>query len=105
MYAIRSYYASTVRDISIKLRSEGVTTFFPTLITNSADNILRSVKAIAEACRIYPEAAGAVGGIHLEGPFISAEDGARGAHPREYTRPPDCVITSYSIHYTKLYES
>ena len=79
----------TVRDISVKLWSEGVTTFLPTVITNSPENIMRSVMAVAEACRMYPEAAGAVGGIHLEGPFISPEDGARGAHPAEYVRPPD----------------
>ena len=27
-------------------------------------------------------------GIHMEGPFISPEDGARGVHPREHIRPP-----------------
>lgn len=79
----------TVREITIKLRSEGVTTFFPTIITNSRENILRYVRVVAEACRLFPEAAAAVGGIHLEGPFISAEDGARGAHPVEHVRPPD----------------
>ena len=30
-----------------------------------------------------------VAGIHLEGPFISAEDGAQGAHPAVHCRPPD----------------
>ena len=79
----------TVRDISVKLWNEGVTTFFPTIITNSSENISRSVRAISDACSRFPEAAGAVGGIHLEGPFISPEDGARGAHPAEYVRPPD----------------
>ncbi|MCB9029396.1 MAG: N-acetylglucosamine-6-phosphate deacetylase, partial [Bacteroidales bacterium] len=71
----------TVKEIAVRLWREGVTTFFPTIITNSSDNISRSLAAIAEACRSYPEAASAVGGIHLEGPFISPEDGARGAHP------------------------
>jgi len=27
--------------------------------------------------------------IHVEGPHISPEDGPRGAHPREWVRPPD----------------
>ena len=30
-----------------------------------------------------------VAGYHLEGPYISPEDGPRGAHPREHVRPPD----------------
>ena len=33
----------TVRGIAVRLWSEGVTTFFPTLITNSEGNTLRSV--------------------------------------------------------------
>ena len=32
---------------------------------------------------------GRVLGIHLEGPFLSREDGARGAHSLEWVRPPD----------------
>jgi len=82
-------HPETVRDISVKLWSEGVTTFFPTIITNSSDCILDYVSVIADACSRFPEAAGAVGGIHLEGPFISPENGARGAHPAEHVRPPD----------------
>jgi N-acetylglucosamine-6-phosphate deacetylase len=31
-------------------------------------------------------------GIHLEGPFISPEDGAVGVHPRQYTRLPSIGI-------------
>ena len=84
----------TVRGIAVRLWSEGVTTFFPTLITNSKKNTLEAVRAIAEACRQWPDAAGAVGGIHLEGPFISREEGARGAHPAEYVRPPDFELFS-----------
>lgn len=79
----------TVREISVKLWSEGVTTFFPTIITNSGENIRRSLCAISDACSRFPEVAAAVGGIHLEGPFISPQDGARGAHPADHVRPPD----------------
>ena len=35
-----------------------------------------------------PEAA-AIEAFHVEGPHISPEDGPRGAHPREFVRPPD----------------
>jgi len=79
----------TVRAISVRLWSEGVTTFFPTIITNSGENIRRFVGVIRDAASRFAEVAEAVGGIHLEGPFISPEDGARGAHPAEHVRPPD----------------
>ncbi len=83
-----------VRDLVTSLWKEGVTTFYPTIITNSDDNISQAVGAIAEACSRYPEAAMSIGGIHLEGPFISTEDGARGAHPVSFVRPPDIGLFS-----------
>ena len=33
-----------------------------------------------------------VAGIHIEGPFISPEPGAVGAHPVEHTRAPDVAL-------------
>jgi len=77
-----------LRDISVKLWSEGVTTFFPTVITNSNENIIRSLRIISEACSLYAEAKASIGGIHLEGPFISPADGPRGAHPSAYVKAP-----------------
>jgi N-acetylglucosamine-6-phosphate deacetylase len=44
---------------------------------------------MADACAGDPRIARAVAGIHVEGPFISPEDGPRGAHPREHVRAPD----------------
>ena len=49
--------------------------------------LISSARALAENTQqleINP-----IKGIHLEGPFISPEDGARGAHPRAYVCPPD----------------
>ncbi|MDH7569653.1 MAG: N-acetylglucosamine-6-phosphate deacetylase [Armatimonadota bacterium] len=70
------------------LRRVGVLFFFPTLTTESPENMLRAVRAIATARR-DPEVAHATPFIHLEGPYISTEDGPRGAHPREHVRPPN----------------
>lgn len=82
----------TVADMARALRREGVTAFCPTVITNSADAIGKAVTAIALAARRFPEVKAAVAGIHLEGPFISPADGARGAHPAEHVAPPDWEV-------------
>ena len=71
------------------LVKEGVTSFFPTVITNSSSNIIALLKNIAELCQQNPVIADFVGGIHLEGPFISPEDEARGAHEKSYITAPD----------------
>lgn len=71
------------------LLSKGVTTFFPTLITNTDEQIFKIIRTIVNACQQFSLVDSCVGGIHLEGPFISADDGARGAHNQRYIRPPD----------------
>jgi N-acetylglucosamine-6-phosphate deacetylase len=64
----------------------GVTTFLPTIITASEEKIVRALKAIADARRVYPAVANAIPFVHVEGPFISPNDGPRGAHDREHVR-------------------
>jgi len=61
----------------------------PTVVTASFDAIRNSLRAIVEACKADALVAHSVLGIHLEGPYISAEDGPRGAHPLEHVRDPD----------------
>ena len=72
-----------------KLFEKGVTTYLPTLITATEASIISALEAIAEARRQDPVIAHAIAGVHVEGPAISPEDGARGAHPRDQVRPPD----------------
>ncbi len=66
----------------------GVTTYLPTLTTNSQELLLKNLSILAKAKEdrnLY----GSIAGFHLEGPYISPEDGYRGAHPLAYVRRPD----------------
>jgi N-acetylglucosamine-6-phosphate deacetylase len=76
------------------LLSQGVTTFFPTVITNSDENILKILNAISEARRSDSLVEECVWGIHLEGPFISPKEGAKGAHDEKYIKAPDWELFS-----------
>ena len=61
----------------------------PTVVTGSFEGISNSLRAIVAACKADALVAHSVLGIHLEGPYISTEDGPRGAHPLEHTREPN----------------
>jgi len=80
--------AEKVRAIVLGYDAFGVTRCCPTLFTQSFEVMQHSLRAIASACR-SPEVARRVAGIHVEGPYLSPEDGPRGAHPLQYCRPPD----------------
>lgn len=67
----------------------GVTAFCPTVTTNSFRAMEAGLKAIDQACATYEIAADRILGVHLEGPYLSPEDGPRGAHPPEHVRKPD----------------
>ena len=67
----------------------GVTTFYPTVITNADEAIRTILKTIHRACETSPLVAACIGGIHLEGPFISPEEGPLGAHPKAHVKTPD----------------
>ena len=62
------------------LRKTGVTRCLPTVITSSTDDLASCAQAILASG--HP----AVAGLHKEGPYISPEDGPRGAHPRAWVR-------------------
>lgn len=78
----------TVRNLVHLQAAEGVVAFLPTLVTGGFEHTRHNLQSIAQACQQWPEVAQAIPGIHLEGPYISPQDGARGAHPLEHVRPP-----------------
>lgn len=82
----------TVQQATKLLLEQGVTSYLPTIITNSPEAIEEAMKSIAAACEADRLTDSAIAGIHLEGPFISPEDGARGAHAKAYVRAPDWTL-------------
>ena len=70
------------------LFATGVTRFFPTVITGDPHAMAACLRNLASAREALAEGA-AMEGFHVEGPHISPEDGPRGAHPRQWVRPPD----------------
>lgn len=78
-----------VKKACLFLAEEGVTSFFPTVITNSFENITTLISSISRAREQDELVRGMIPGIHLEGPFLSAEDGPRGAHDKWNIQPPD----------------
>ena len=72
-----------------KLARAGTALFCPTIVTNSFEAIQSALQALDTALNSDPGMARAVPGLHLEGPYLSSEEGPRGAHPREHTRDPE----------------
>jgi len=68
--------------------STGVTRFFPTVITGAPEDMLLALRNLAAARESLTDGE-AIEALHVEGPHISPEDGPRGAHPRQWVRPPD----------------
>ncbi len=71
-----------------ELWKKGVTTYMPTLTTNSKDVLVQNFAILAKAMD-DERLLGSIPGFHLEGPYINPEDGFRGAHPRQFVRLPD----------------
>ncbi|MEO9072865.1 MAG: amidohydrolase family protein [Edaphobacter sp.] len=76
-----------VISLTRKMAATGVTTYLPTIVTASEERITAALRMVAEARRASPLVAHAVPFVHVEGPYISPEDGPRGAHEREHVRP------------------
>lgn len=81
--------ADTVRHVVTVCRRHGIGGLCPTLVTNGFEALAHGMATIRLACESDRALAAAVPAIHLEGPYISAEDGPRGAHPKAHVRPPD----------------
>jgi len=78
-----------VERIACAADAGGVTRMLATVTTQAHDVLVHSLETIAMAIEQRDSVRRRVAGIHLEGPYISAQDGPRGAHPLDHCRPPN----------------
>lgn len=75
--------ADDYKTIAESLYREGVTTFLATTLTSDNESLMKVCKAVKEAKNNVPS----LGGIHFEGPYISAKH--KGAQNEAFIRDPD----------------
>lgn len=71
-----------------ELVRKGTVAFLPTIITSSPSVFKRNLGLMAKSVKQH-NLQNAILGFHVEGPFISKKDGARGAHHLEWVQQPD----------------
>jgi N-acetylglucosamine-6-phosphate deacetylase len=78
-----------VRTVADVCREHGIGALCPTVITSSFETIRDSFATIVKAIESDADLARRLPVFHLEGPYLSALDGPRGAHPLAHVRDPD----------------
>ncbi len=81
----------TVEDFDAVRRAlarRGVLRALPTLITDDPRRMMARARAFALLVEQEPALRAAFPRLHIEGPFVSPEDGPRGAHPRAHCTTP-----------------
>ena len=80
---------TTAEQMVVAIRTmwrDGCAHVLPTLITASSERLSALFRRLVEALHADADVAASVPGFHLEGPFMSPHDGARGAHPLAHMR-------------------
>lgn len=72
-----------------RLEADGVEGCLVAVITDGMDAMCRRLSALAAMRLRDPLASRIIAGFHIEGPFLNAADGYRGAHPRDAIRRAD----------------
>ena len=88
-FSDESLTITQVAEILAEYRVHGMTRVMPTVITNREEALAHGLSVLRQACDSDASLAAQIAGIHLEGPFLSPQDGPRGAHAREWIRPCD----------------
>jgi N-acetylglucosamine-6-phosphate deacetylase len=84
-----SLTSNDIHHVVDACRAHGIGGFCATVITNSPTALATCLRTLGMVCDTDRKVAATIPAFHLEGPYVSPENGPRGAHPRQYVRPPD----------------
>jgi N-acetylglucosamine-6-phosphate deacetylase len=87
-YSSNTLDIQKIQSLTKMLGASGTTKHVPTIITNSKELICKNLRTILDATISDSNIYHAIPAIHVEGPFISKEDGPRGAHDISFIRDP-----------------
>lgn len=82
------YSIDSFRTAMHAMKKRGVVMALPTIVTDDIDRTLLRLKLFSQYLAADAELAAFYPGVHLEGPFISPEDGPRGAHKVQFCANP-----------------
>lgn len=88
-YSLEDFSEEHLRNIITNLATSGTTQHISTIVSSPKERILKNLKTISQATNNCSDIKEAIPGIHIEGPFISSEEGPRGCHDPEFIRDPD----------------
>ena len=91
-YSLDNLTADQIGALIARLAQSGTTRHAPTFVTMPNERLSRNLSLVAETMEKRAVVKAGIAGFHLEGPFISPEDGPRGAHDKRYTRQPDLSL-------------
>ncbi len=83
--------AEKIKSVTRKMVERGTSAYCATIVTSPMEVYRANLPVIADAIE-DPELGQHILGIHLEGPFISSVDGARGMHNAKFVMAPDIKV-------------
>ena len=81
-----------VKEVTERLERDGTVGYLPTFVTLDPELLIRSVRTVVAARKKYAVCERNILGFFFEGPFISDQPGAVGAHAPEWVQKPSAEL-------------
>ena len=88
-YSLETLESSQIIALIKRLGASGTSRHLATFVTMDDESLRKNLSLCSKLIDEDPLAGACIDGFHLEGPFISPEDGPRGVHNKKHVTLPD----------------